>query len=184
MDYGIFNVRTDVNACDCTRGRKDSVRESVLKVDSGRKIPCRTGESNLRRRRAGPMLYQLSYIPTPFRGKKGVQFWSWQQWIPVYIVCHSKNANNEENWCETECKIDNNNGFPFISSVTQRMRTMKRTGVRLSVKLIMRGLVGANIMGSVVSGVEQTFPWQAGHNFFPNSGRSLHLQTYYLHPLI
>ena len=33
MDHGIFNVRKDVNACDCTR--------------------------------AGPMLYHLSYIPTP-----------------------------------------------------------------------------------------------------------------------
>ena len=43
------------------------VRESSLKVDSGRKIPCRTGESNLRQRRDGPTLYQLSYIvPTPF----------------------------------------------------------------------------------------------------------------------
>ena len=40
------------------------VRESALKVDTGRKIPCRTGESNLRERRAGPTLYQLSYIPT------------------------------------------------------------------------------------------------------------------------
>ena len=29
------------------------------------KNPLRTGESNLRRRRAGPMLYQLSYIPSP-----------------------------------------------------------------------------------------------------------------------
>ena len=64
MDYRIFNVRTDVNACGCTRGCADTARESALKVDSGRKIPCRTGESNLRRRRAGPMLYRLSYIPT------------------------------------------------------------------------------------------------------------------------
>ena len=40
------------------------VRESALKLDFGRKIPCRTGESNLRQQLAGPMLYQLSYIPT------------------------------------------------------------------------------------------------------------------------
>ena len=46
MDYGIFNARTDVNACDCTRGCTDTVRESALKVDSGRKILCRIGESN------------------------------------------------------------------------------------------------------------------------------------------
>ena len=46
-------------------GVRTHVRESALKVDSGRKIPCRTGISNLRRQRAGPMLYQLSYIPTP-----------------------------------------------------------------------------------------------------------------------
>ena len=37
-------------------GVRTHVRESALKVDSGRKIPCRTGESNLRQRRAGPML--------------------------------------------------------------------------------------------------------------------------------
>ena len=62
MDDGIFSVRTDVNACDCTRGCADNVGESALKVDSRGKIPFRTGESNLRQRRAGPMLYQLSYI--------------------------------------------------------------------------------------------------------------------------
>ena len=54
MDYGIFNVRTDVNACDCTLGCTDTLRDSALKVDSWRKIPCRTGESNLRRQRALP----------------------------------------------------------------------------------------------------------------------------------
>ena len=64
MDYGIFNVRPYVNACDCTRGCTDTVRESALKVDSGRKISFRTGESNLRRQRAGPMLYQLSHTPS------------------------------------------------------------------------------------------------------------------------
>ena len=65
MDFGIFNVRTDVHACNCTRGCKNTVRESALEVDSGRKLPCRTGESDLRQRRAGPMRFQLSYIPTP-----------------------------------------------------------------------------------------------------------------------
>ena len=65
MDYGIFNVRTDANARDYTRGCTDTVEESALKVESGRKIPCSTGESNLRQQRASLMLYQLSYIPTP-----------------------------------------------------------------------------------------------------------------------
>ena len=64
MHCGIFNVRTDVKACDCARGCTDTVRESALQVDSGRKISCRTGKLNLRRRRTGPMFYQLSYIPT------------------------------------------------------------------------------------------------------------------------
>ena len=43
MDHGIFNVRADVNAWDCTRGCTDTERESALKVDCGRKIPCRPG---------------------------------------------------------------------------------------------------------------------------------------------
>ena len=60
MNHRIFNMHTDVNASDCAWGCTDTVRESAL-----RKIPRRTGESNLRRQRAGPMLYQLSYIPTP-----------------------------------------------------------------------------------------------------------------------
>ena len=61
--YRIFNACTDVNASDCARGCRDTERESALKVDRERKVPCRTGESNLLERRACPTLYQLSYIP-------------------------------------------------------------------------------------------------------------------------
>ena len=56
MDYRIFIVHTDVNACDCTQGCSDIVRESALKVDSGKKTPGRIGESNPRQQRDGPML--------------------------------------------------------------------------------------------------------------------------------
>ena len=56
---------TDVTACDCTWGCMDTIRESALKVDSGRKNPCRIRESNLCQWHASLMLYQLSYIPTP-----------------------------------------------------------------------------------------------------------------------
>ena len=43
-------------------GVRTHARESALKAGSGRKIPYRTGESNLRQLRADPTLYQLSYI--------------------------------------------------------------------------------------------------------------------------
>ena len=56
MDCRIFNRGTDVSACNCTEGCAVIVRESALKVDYGRKIPCRTRESNLRQRRDDPML--------------------------------------------------------------------------------------------------------------------------------
>ena len=46
-------------------GVRTHVRESALKADPGIIIPCRTGESDLRQRRAGPTLYQLSYISIP-----------------------------------------------------------------------------------------------------------------------
>ena len=49
-------------------GGTGAVRESALQFD-WEKNPCRTGESNLRQRRPGPLLYQLSYIPTPFCGQ-------------------------------------------------------------------------------------------------------------------
>ena len=43
MGYRIFNEHTDVNACSCTRGVQTHIRESALKVDNGRKIPCSNG---------------------------------------------------------------------------------------------------------------------------------------------
>ena len=46
-------------------GCTDTVGESALKVDSGRKIPCCTGEWNLSQWCAGPVLYYLSYTPAP-----------------------------------------------------------------------------------------------------------------------
>ena len=47
-------------------GCRDTVRESALKADSGRKIPCRTGDSNSNPRQYcarlfSRTLYQLSY---------------------------------------------------------------------------------------------------------------------------
>ena len=56
---GIFNLHTDAMAQEGCTG---TVRESALKADPGRKIPCRTRESNLPERRAGPTLYQLIYV--------------------------------------------------------------------------------------------------------------------------
>ena len=64
MDYRIFNVHTDVNGI-ALRGCSNIMRESALKVDCGRKIPCLTRELNLCQRYAGPTFCQLSYIPTP-----------------------------------------------------------------------------------------------------------------------
>ena len=64
MDYRVFDMHTDVTACDCIQGCTDTIRESALKVDSGRKILCRSRELNLHWRRASWMLYRLSYIPT------------------------------------------------------------------------------------------------------------------------
>ena len=46
----------------CTRRCTDTVREPELE-GNWEKIPYRTGEWNVRQRRAGLTLYQLSYIP-------------------------------------------------------------------------------------------------------------------------
>ena len=44
MDYRIFNMHSDVNACDCTQGCTDTA-ESLHWILTGRKIPRCTGES-------------------------------------------------------------------------------------------------------------------------------------------
>ena len=46
-------------------GCTDTVRESALKVGSGRKSPRCTRELNLPQQHACPTLYQLNYIPAP-----------------------------------------------------------------------------------------------------------------------
>ena len=56
-------TRTGVNVCDCSQGCMDTTRESAPKVDSGRKIPRHTRESNLHDWHACPTLHQLSYNP-------------------------------------------------------------------------------------------------------------------------
>ena len=61
-------------------------RESALKVDSGRKIPRRTEEPILRRRRAGPMLYQLSYIPTPTKNCITFFFFISLIWLDFHVI--------------------------------------------------------------------------------------------------
>ena len=63
MDYRILHVHTNVNACGCTQGCTDTLRESAQKVDLWKRILCRTGELNLPQQHASSMLYQLSYIP-------------------------------------------------------------------------------------------------------------------------
>ena len=68
MDYRIFNVHKDANACNCKLGGGwvwTPYPEFALKTDSERKIPCLTRESNLCQWRAGQALYQLSYISNP-----------------------------------------------------------------------------------------------------------------------
>ena len=55
MDCGIFNVRRDVIACDCTRLGVRTPSESLHCTLTERKTPYRTGESNLRQ--------VVSYIP-------------------------------------------------------------------------------------------------------------------------
>ena len=66
MDYRIFIVRTDVNACTLLTGVYGRRKRVCTETSTRRKIPRRTEESNLPQRRAGPTLYQLSYIPTLF----------------------------------------------------------------------------------------------------------------------
>ena len=72
--FGVFNVRTDVDVCDSTQGGcTDTVRESAPEIDSGEKIPCRTGDSNPRQHCAwlfSLALYQLRYHRSRSPGRR------------------------------------------------------------------------------------------------------------------
>ena len=101
MDYMIFNVHMNVNACDCTYGCMDTIRESALKVDCGRKIPCCTRESNLCQQHAGSTLYQLSYIFIHIRSK-------------ALRDCNYRNAGMHVCMCMCMCMCRCLNIFSFL----------------------------------------------------------------------
>ena len=65
---GTFNLHSDVNASECTRGSTNTLKESALKVKCGRRIFCRPWESNLRQPRARPDAEPMS--PAPFQHHK------------------------------------------------------------------------------------------------------------------
>ena len=58
---GLFNVRTDINARNCTRG----LHEHYKRVDSRREIACRARQSNLRQQCAGPDAQPIELHPNP-----------------------------------------------------------------------------------------------------------------------
>ena len=62
-----FNVRTDVDAGDRICGLHEH-RKKICngKLALGKKIPCRTGDSNLQTWLFSRTLYPLGYIPIPF----------------------------------------------------------------------------------------------------------------------
>ena len=91
-------MRTDVNVRNCTQGCMDTVRESAMKVDSGRKIPCRTRESNLCWQRASPMLHPLNYIPTQYT-VLAVQFFTLNILADTSTaMCFHLQVLNERGW--------------------------------------------------------------------------------------
>ena len=91
---GIFNMCTDVNACNCTWGVLTHVREFPLKVDAWIKIPWHTGEPNLPQWCADLTYQQLSYIPTPL----------WE--IMMYFHSWSSDRSVVSTWMYTTIKVD------------------------------------------------------------------------------
>ena len=76
-------------------GLRTHVRESALTNDSGRKILCCTGESNLPQRRAAPTLYQLSYTSTP---KHQFQHKKWPFLCPITVYHRTRTAWKFHAW--------------------------------------------------------------------------------------
>ena len=66
--FGIFNVHTDVNACDCTWGCTNTVREFELTADhGGEKSILAQGNLNLDQQLVRPLNEMSSFLPlTPF----------------------------------------------------------------------------------------------------------------------
>ena len=101
MDCRIFNMRTDVNVCNCTRGCTHTIRESALKVDSGRKIPLHRGikprwvacRSNTLPTELHPHLYLIHLWQSP--------------WCYVHLsMCGSKQIVNHKSNLQSHNEIN------------------------------------------------------------------------------
>ena len=87
------------------RGLRTHVRESALKVDPGRKIPCPTRESNLHQQCDGPMLYQWATSPPLMAATLQffcAEYYSWCPvrlkllgWLPPWNLLQSKSDKSE-----------------------------------------------------------------------------------------
>ena len=101
MDYRIFNIYA--HKCWCmqlhsgvhTHLKRVYTESWLWKLDSGRKIPCHTGESNLHQWDASLMLYQLSYIPSSLPLLSGGQFCpAWSDNVAIYLSIFKTNTHS------------------------------------------------------------------------------------------
>ena len=95
--FGIFNLHTDLNACDCTRGLYGHLKRVCTESWFWKKIPCRTGDSNPRQyytwlfsRTLYPVRYSRpnwqSHIKTQQNTRKQAAGAHWMnEWIKIDI---------------------------------------------------------------------------------------------------
>ena len=105
MDYKIFNMCTDVNACDCTQGCTDTVRESALKVDSGgeKSLAALGNRTCISSMPVWCSTNQLIYIPTP-GGPAPLLTWHLSS-RSIWAVVGSCLLCWEQHWCGAAMRL-------------------------------------------------------------------------------
>ena len=119
-------------------GCADTVKESALKVDSRKKIPCPTGDSNPRQYRA--LAFSRTFYPLSYPGPAS----SMLHW-PNYMTICALETNNDNS---------NNNVFFYVQflqtgehsplySMEQRMKTLSKQDNSCVREYILRSLSGS-----------------------------------------
>ena len=106
MDYGVFNVHTDVNACDCTRGCTKPVGESALKVDWKKNpLPHQGIEPVSAVCRSDALATELHLHHHPKFCKTKKKFLNLHLWFFCFYVRHFAGLNSRKKTSEQFCSL-------------------------------------------------------------------------------
>ena len=105
MDYRIFNMCTDVNACGCMWGCTDTIRESALIVDSEDVNACGCMWGCRDTIRESALIVDWRKSPLPHWGIGTASAVCWSDAVPTELHPQSRYIDGAPDSCSEGCRL-------------------------------------------------------------------------------